>query len=371
MFYNMTLAVKNRLIEEFKRYWGDHPRYPELAQNIQGKFSFDERPQLGMIIKTGGVSNVSLSQNNFIGTIRGRVYLSQTPKRSSTTIEWVKEDQGNYGNNPEVGIFFITIEAKGNIEGYYGMRIHKYLRVIDNNPMFSAPTTIQLTSTPIETSLRVIEFPQGKILVKDTDYTFNPDTLEIELTIDEVDLAPRYQVVYTEDSGEKGLFDFKADRAYHNFIPGIVLAVGRRVRVGDEMYVVVTENPEDVAHEYGGRLDVSVDIEIIARDVHTQADICDHCLIWIWSNLREKFGSIGMAISDVSFGGDSEEVYDDNGDDYFYGGSISMTIQTDWFVHFPLVIPVLAVDTAGILPVNTLPVGPLAGYGSELRERIL
>ena len=371
MFYNMTLAVKNRLIEEFKRYWGDHPRYPELAQNIQGKFSFDERPQLGMIIKAGSVSNVSLSQNNFVGTVRGRVFLAPTVKRRSSSIEWVKEDQGNYGGNPEVGIFYVTIEEKGSIDGFYGMRIHKYLRVIDNAPIFSAPTTIQLTSTPVGTSLRVIEFPQGKILVKDTDYTFNPDTLEIELAIDVADLAPRYQVVYTEDSGELGVFDFKPDRAYHKFIPGVVIAVGRRVSVGDEMYIVVTENPEDVAHEYGGRLDVSVDIEIIARDVHTQADICDHCMIWIWSMLREKFASIGMAITDVSFGGDAEEVYDENGDDYFYTGSISMTIQTDWFVHFPLVNPILAVDTEGIVAVNTLPVGATVGYGSELRERIL
>ncbi len=372
MFYNMTLAVKNRLIEEFRRYWATHPRYPELANFIQGKFSFDERPQLGMIIKTGGVSNVPLSQNNFIGTVRGRVYIAPTVKRQATTIEWAKEDQGKYdGSNPEVGIFFITIEEKGTIEGFYGMRIHKYLRVIDNAPIFSTPTTIQLTTQPIGTSLRVIEFPQGKILVRDTDYTFDPDTLEISLNIDEADLAPRYQVVYTEDSGELGLFNFKPDRAYHNFIPGVVLAVGRRVHVGDEMYVVVTEEPEDVAHEYGGRLDVSVDIEVIARDVHTQADICDHTMIWIWCMLREKFGSLGMAISDVSFGGDAEEVYDDNGDDYFYTGSLSMTIQTDWFVHFALVNPILALDTQGIQMVNTLPTDAVIGVGSELRERIL
>jgi hypothetical protein len=87
--------------------------------------------------------------------------------------------------------------------------------------------------------------------------------------------------------------------------------------------------------------------------------------------LREKFGSLGMAISDVSFGGDAEEVYDDNGDDYFYTGSLSMTIQTDWFVHFALVNPILALDTQGIQMVNTLPTDAVIGVGSELRERIL
>lgn len=370
MFMNFTLSVKNRLIEELRRYWGSHPRYPELAQNIQGKFSFEERPQFGMIVKTGGMSNVALSQNNFIGTVHGRVYLAQTVQRVATTIEWVKEDQIS-GKQPEVGIFNIKIE-NGTIEGCTGMRIHKYLRVVENNPFFSNDTTIQLSSVPLPFSLRVVEFPQGKILVKDVDYTYNEDTLEINLILGEgVSLAPQYQVVYTEDSGELGLFNFKPDMAYHEFIPGVVIAVGRRVHKGDEMWIVVTEYPEDVAHEYGGKMDVSVDLEIITRDVHSQADICDHMMVWLWASLREKFGSLGMAITDISFGGDAEEVYDENGDDYFYTGSISMTIQTDWFVHFPLVLPILAVDTTNIIGTQLLPVSATVGFSDSFRERIL
>jgi hypothetical protein len=48
-----------------------------------------------------------------------------------------------------------------------------------------------------------------------------------------------------------------------------------------------------------------------------------------------------------------------------------MTIQTDWFVHFALVNPILALDTQGIQMVNTLPTDAVIGVGSELRERIL
>ena len=45
MFQHLTLAVRDRVIKELRDFWSDHPRYPDFAQNIQGKFSFDERPQ--------------------------------------------------------------------------------------------------------------------------------------------------------------------------------------------------------------------------------------------------------------------------------------------------------------------------------------
>jgi hypothetical protein len=39
---------------------------------------------------------------------------------------------------------------------------------------------------------------------------------------------------------------------------------------------------------------------------------------------------------DVNLGGETEEVYDETGDDYFYNCSISMTVQTEWSLHVPL-----------------------------------
>ena len=35
-------------------------------------------------------------------------------------------------------------------------------------------------------------------------------------------------------------------------------------------------------------------------------------------------------------GGESEEIYDDTGDDYFYNSSFSLTVQTDWRLQVPL-----------------------------------
>ena len=35
-------------------------------------------------------------------------------------------------------------------------------------------------------------------------------------------------------------------------------------------------------------------------------------------------------------GGESEEVYDETGDDYFYNSSFSITVSTQWSIHVPL-----------------------------------
>ena len=80
MFHYLTLEVRNLMIEELRKYWSDHPRYPELANNIQGKYSFDQRPQFGMVIKTGGANNVVMSADNYLTTVRGYVYLAKTKK---------------------------------------------------------------------------------------------------------------------------------------------------------------------------------------------------------------------------------------------------------------------------------------------------
>jgi hypothetical protein len=53
---------------------------------------------------------------------------------------------------------------------------------------------------------------------------------------------------------------------------------------------------------------------------------------------------MGIEMMSLSLGGESEESYDENGDDYFYTGSFSIQIQTDWSVQVPLGIVIQRVD---------------------------
>jgi hypothetical protein len=76
-------------------------------------------------------------------------------------------------------------------------------------------------------------------------------------------------------------------------------------------------------------------MDIIARDVYSQNEISDRTLLYLNAELRDRLSSEGFEIDSVSFGGESEEVYDETGDDYFYTGSISMTLLTDWAIQVP------------------------------------
>ena len=371
MFAHLTLAVRDRVIHELREFWSDDPRYVGLSNNIQGKYSFEERPQFGMVIRTGGASNVVLSPDNFIGTVQSTVSLARLKEfKPFGSIEWAKEDALSA---PAPGVYVVKVfdDPQANVAGHlFDVYVHRYERRYDRNLIFISDTEIQLLDPPIEGSLRLIEAPSMRRL-SSSEYELDLETGLITLT----EAVPRglsLSARYTVDSGQQGPFKVKPASAYNNLISGAILSFGRKLKDGDQQVVLVSETPEIVSEEYGGRWDVSVDIELIARDAHSQADICDRTVVWIWSHLRKALTDMGIDISDVNLGGEAEEVYDENGDDYFYTGSISFTAQTNWFVHSPIVIPIYYASTEGIVPFEIVPITePISGIGTELISTIL
>jgi hypothetical protein len=368
MFHHLTLAVRDRVIRELRDFWSNHPRYPDFAKNIQGKYSFDERPQFGMIVRTGGASNVVLSPDNFIGTVEGYVSLAKFPgKPFLGSVEWVREDP--YAQ-PLAGVYHLKVfEGQGsdpNIKEY-DVYHTRYRKMSESNLNFISTTEIILGGEAMAGSVSIHELPSRRKLAS-SEYQVEGN--KVTLT----EPLPRglsLIISYTEDLGQQGPFRVKPARAYRDIIEGVTIVFGRRLQEGDEMAILVAEQREEVSQEYGGRWDVSVEMDLIARDVHSQADIADQTVVWIWSTLRPKLANMGLELSDVSLGGEAEEVYDDNGDDYFYTASISFSLQVDWFIHFPLFQQVNNISLAGIQlsPIEA----PVTGIGNdtEFIQRLL
>ena len=88
MYYQLTSALKRRMILELRRYWASHPKFPDIVDNIQGKYSFKERPQHGIIVKTGSASKVNLAADNFQGTVYSHCTLTMIDNYAGTAIEW-------------------------------------------------------------------------------------------------------------------------------------------------------------------------------------------------------------------------------------------------------------------------------------------
>lgn len=339
MYFRLTAALKERFILELRGYWASHPRYQDLVENIQGKYSFKERPQHGMIIKTSSANRVDLSADNYLGVITSYVYLARVKNYPGVALEWVREDSVALQNNQGVfpskpGVYYIELTEDTE---YY---VDQLLDVFQEQVLLTDPTHAMLQHPPLEGTLRLFEMPSTFQLFEGTNYTLVRDgsglpTAEIVLT--QPVTGGRYLIAdYRTPGASTGPFELVPGYANNTVIPGVVLAFGRRNKKGDRVAVVVDSIRRPAALEYGGRWDVNLDVDIISRDVYAQQEIADQTVLYLWGILRPSLSTEGIEMTELSMGGEGEEPYDETGDDYFYTSNFTMTVQTDWAVHVPL-----------------------------------
>lgn len=356
MYAFLTAATKRRFIQELRDFWAIHPRYPNLADNIQGKYSFAERPQFGIIVKSGSASKIQFSPDNFMGAVKSYVAPARLPGFTGISVEWVREDslaiQANGGRFPSPpGVYYCEMTADNQYH------IDPLLEVSDERVTMVTDTEGVLPRVPYPGSLRLYEVPSNRPLTLGVDYTVGADGVTIYLR---TPLGNRHALSsdYRYPGESSGPWTITGpDTAYNRPIPGCVLVFGRRYFKGDRFAVVVSGVREDAYQEYGGKWELSLDLDVIARDPDAQADIADHTAMFLWATLRPKLIDQGVDIQDVSMTGESEEIYDENADDYFYNSSLSLTVQTDWSLQAPLTTKLLGyTDTLRFLPDPLVPV---------------
>lgn len=335
MYYQLTESIKRRIILELRKYWQHHPKYPELVNNIQGKYSFEERPQYGIVVKISGGSRVDMSADNYRGIVKSYCYLTKVNNKPGFSIEWVREDsvaiQKNNGLFPsQAGIYYIDL-SEDNI--FY---VDPLLDYRDEILQQSTTTQFTFAHKPLQNTVRVYDMPSQIMLFEGKDYTIDYDTKTLT-TVSDID-SGRYLVAdYRHPATSKGPFTIIENRSNTTAIPGVVLAFGRMCQKGDQLAVVVSEKRELSALEYGGRWEINLDCDIMARDVYAQQELTDRTLVYLWGIVRSRLSTQGLEMKDLSFGGESEEIYDDVGDEYYYNANFSMTIESEWGVHIPLV----------------------------------
>jgi len=339
MYFRLTEALKKRLIMELRNYWSYHPLYPDLPDHIIGKYSFRERPSTGIIVKTGGGSHVSLSADNYIGIQESYVNLTRYKNKPGLAIEWVREDavaiQKNNGVFPTPpGVYYVQLTE--DREFWVDALVNIYNEILTPVDTF----TYSMTADPLQGTLRIFEMPARYQLVEDENYTVEVDGQGKptgEITLKQALTGNRYLVAdYKHPIGSQGPYTIDPGFANNTAIPGVVLAFGRRNKKGDIQAVVVDDVRRSSAQVYGGKWEISMEFDVVARDVYAQQEIADQTVIYLWGILRPRLSSEGIEMSEISLGGESEEVYDESGDDYFYNSSFSLTVTTDWEVHIPL-----------------------------------
>jgi hypothetical protein len=337
VFYQIFEALRRKFILELRRYWSYHPQYRDIVDSIQGKFSFEERPQYGIIVKNGGGSHIGMSADNYRGMVKSYVYKALYQDCPGVAVEWVREDaiaiQRNGGRFPSPpGVYYIDLTED---DEYYIDRLldvfHEQVTLIDGSHG-------QLQHVPLARSARIYEMPSGFLLVEGTNYTID-ESGGITLTR-ELNQGQWLSADYRYPGESSGPHQIVPMHANNQVIPGVVVAFGRRNEKGDRVAVVVQDLRRPAAREYGGRWSMSLDFDIMARDVYAQQEIHDQTVMFLWGIARNRLSTEGYEIMDISLGGESEEIHDEAGDDYFYNATFSVTVETEWAVWVPLVASV-------------------------------
>lgn len=361
MYFFLTEQLNRVFIDELRRYWQYHPKYGQnseasILDHIIGKYSFKQRPQVGIVLKNSSGNQVQLAADNFQGHVQSYVFLAHVEGRPNLSIEWVREDyvaiQNNGGLFPSApGVYYLDFCTDAGEPTADSFFIDQLLDVIDETVLRVNDTQYQLQSGRfVARTLKLYRMPGNLELYQGPNYTADPATGEITL-VDELAEDEYLSADYRYPGQTTGPWQVFPNRALRDPIPGVVLAFGTRITPGDRLAVVVSRTRDIAALEFGGRWDLTLDVDVIARDPLTQREILDQSAFYLWAIARPRLSSRGIEVSAVNMGGETEEVYDENADDFFYNASFSLQVQTDWSVHVPLGIVLRNLEIGGGEPI--------------------
>jgi hypothetical protein len=344
MYYYLGGALKRRLILELQDSFSRHPVYRKIAPFIQNRQAFEERPQFGIVVQGSSANKVQLDASNFIGTVQSHVMLAQVGP-ATFPLEWVREDlesiraHGAFPTAP--GVYYLEILTAPTNPGEEGAFVIDPLLTVTNEPVLRFQTGLetegQLQNVPVDRTLRLYE-DRSFLLTEGTHYQILPEGGLRFLQ------GFRSGAVVTADyrypSPSLGPIPFKWNTSNTTTLPGVVMAFGKRSEAGQKVAVVVYRERVDTAQAFGGKHEVSFDLEVLARDTTQVEEISDLVTMYLWAEKRPVLGWEGIEILDVSMGGESEEPIDETGQEFQYSTSMSVQLQADWEIHIPLALTI-------------------------------
>lgn len=342
MFYYLLGSLKRRLILELQDSFARHPVYSKIVPNIQNKYAFTERPQFGIVVKGGSANKVALSSDNYIGTISSHVMLAYVGEPAHP-LEWVREDmqriERNQGRIPTLpGIYYLEILTAPTNPSEQGTFAIDPLIEVPDEPVLRYESGVereaQLQNIPVKGTLRLWENHRF-LLRENVDYTLDYDLAKIRL----LGRTPKNSVLtadYYYAGPSVGPKPFQWMAADFTTLPGVVLAFGKRAKPGDKVAVRIYPDRVDTARAYGGKFEVSFDLDVISRDPYQTEEIADLVVMYLWGEKKSILEVEGIETIDVSIGGEAEDTYDEQADIWFYNASISVQFRADWEIHIPL-----------------------------------
>lgn len=351
MYYYLVQSLKRRLVLELQDSFKDHPIYEKIVPYIQNKYSFNERPQFGIVVKGSNANKVALAADNFVGAIMSHVMLAYVGQ-PAFPLEWVREDLAAVRANNDVmpiqpGIYYLEILTAPTAAQEVGTFVIDPLLTQSDEALLQFQSGIereaQLQRVPVQGTLRIWE-NRRFLLTEGLHYKVNYDNGAIELlTPFAVNAVLTADYRYAVES--MGPINFSWNTPDFKTLPGVVMAFGKRAKPGDKVAIVVYQDRVETANAFGGRFDATFEFDVIAQDPIQMEEIADLVIMYLWGQKRPILSSEGIEITDISMGGEAEEVYDEQADLYYYNASMTIAIQADWEIHVPLPLTISRVQT--------------------------
>jgi len=348
-YFHVITATRRRIIDDLREVFGRHPVYQKVE--IQDKYAFDERPQYAIIVQNASVGRVQLAADNFLGNLTSFVKLARVADSPGQFLEWVREDTLAIIKNNDVfptppGFYFVELIDKSNF-------------VID--PLFSVEQEVLIEKAlGGETAFTLQNFPilvgtfelfiEGMFtrLCEGVDYLINTETGELVL-INPLVAGDKLVAAYNYPGALIGPIPFLENHSNNTALPGVIMAFGRRIEAGDRQVVIVSEEREKTARVFGGRWDITFTLDCVARDPEQRDEIADECLIALWVEKKPFLEQAGILLSDIGMSGETEDIYDETTEEYYYKSTVDFTMQTDWELAVPLITEVRLINLiAGI-----------------------
>jgi hypothetical protein len=125
-------------------------------------------------------------------------------------------------------------------------------------------------------------------------------------------------------------------------IPGLRIAIGDMVDVGDQACVLVSPSATEVYKIYGGKDTISFDLTIKTNDLATSSELATLARSFLVAKGRNRMESAGVTIHTVSYAYQGGE-RDASGTAVSHAVTLSVTAQADWEFLEPIVSSIGAI----------------------------
>jgi hypothetical protein len=351
----LTNATKKRVIQEIRKILYGHPLYRADSDNVQNKYAFDERPQRGVIINGTSADRVRLSADNYMGRVSSFVMQAPVGNSPGTTVEWVRENtflMEKFSRKRDVfpsppGVYILEVQSLPDdgrkIPGQFTI---DPILTVPNEPLIvfssDADGEAQLTRENIYPGSVRLWLEGRRPLLDGVDFSVNDETGVVTF-LKSTPVGMTIFADYRYQIERQGPFPFQREAANLTAIPGAIIAFGDRAQECDKLAIVVSDGRSDASEVYGGKFEVNFDLTVFSRDSEDREKMSDFIVVSVLER-QNRLGFEGLELLDVSPGGESEEVYVPEIDDYYYDGAVSLGIRVDWEVYVPLPIEVFRVE---------------------------